>query len=209
MPLEQPARIALTHVRLGPSDWEAQGVVAPRELTAGPLLLDRFELTEGALAACVRAGACEGDVSAIDAGRAAMLSLSQAKQLCTWRGGRLPTDDEWTVAAMGAQGHRYPWGDTGAVCARAAFGLVSGPCAEGGRGPDTVGTRPAGRSPEGLFDMAGNAPEWTLASDGTPRLRGGSFASSLATELRGWISSSLSPSGAPLGGARCAHELLH
>lgn len=173
-------------VRIGPSDWEAQGVVEPRTITVATFRMDVFEIDVARHAACVRAGACAGPVAPHDPGRAAVLSFDEAAAVCRSEGARLPTDDEWTFAAMGTTGRRYPWGDTGAVCGRAAFGLVTGPCARGAAGPDTVGARPAGRSPEGVHDLAGNVAEWTTLASGERRLRGGSYASALATELRGW-----------------------
>jgi formylglycine-generating enzyme required for sulfatase activity len=197
---------------LGPSDWEAQGVVAPRTITVNGFEIDRFEIDRASYAACARAHRCpemtidddpfSASAGQADAYRAARLTLEQARAYCRDRGGRLPTDDEWTFAAMGRTGRRYPWGDTGAVCDRAVFGLVTGPCARGAKTPDTVGTRSRGASAEGLFDLAGNVAEWTESPSG-PRLRGGSYASSLATDLRGWRAETASTAS----GARCAYEL--
>lgn len=202
--------IAGGSVTVGPSDWEAQGVVAPRTITVTTFQLDRFEIDRASYAACVRAHRCpeptvDDDPFAArggeaDAFRAARLSVAEARAFCQDRRGRLPTDDEWTFAAMGKTARRYPWGDTGAVCDRAAYGLATGPCARGATLPDTVGTRSRGASPEGVFDLAGNVAEWTEANDG-PRVRGGSIASTLATELRGWRGDATSPHT----GARCAY----
>jgi formylglycine-generating enzyme len=211
-PIELAVAVPAATLALGPSDWEAQGVVSPRTLQTRPFWIDRFEISVGAYARCAQAGACPGPVPRGDTPRAALLSLPQASALCRYRGGRLPSDDEWTVAAMGAAGRRYPWGDTGAVCVRAAFGLSEGPCARGAVGPDTVGAHPLGRSPEGAHDLAGNVAEWTLSELGAPRLRGGSYASALATELRGWRASlprAGAPGSSPLAGeagGRCVYD---
>ncbi len=192
--------VAGGEVQLGPSDWEAQGVVAPRVVRAGPLSVDVFELDVATHAACVDAGACAGPVERADPGRAAALGLDEARALCAFTGARLPTDDEWTWLAMGASGRRYPWGDTGLVCSRAAFGLVDGPCARGARGPDLVGARPLGASPEGLHDLAGNVAEWVTVGEGA-RARGGAFSATAASELRGWRPES--PPDPRAVGARC------
>lgn len=186
---------------LGPADWEAQGVVDARELRVGTIDVDAFELDIATHAACVAAGACRGPTARGDAGRAAVLSFDEAKALCAFTGGRLPKDDEWTFIAMGAAARRYPWGDTGLVCSRAAFGLVDGPCARGAKSPDLAGARPAGKSPDGVYDLAGNVAEWTIAADGSARARGGSVGSRLPSDFRGWQSAEAA-AGA-LVGARC------
>jgi formylglycine-generating enzyme required for sulfatase activity len=200
-PVQERITYAGGSLRIGPSDWEAQGVVEAREITVGPFWLDRLEAHAGAHAACVAAGACPGPAPDEDPARAALLTLPEAEAYCRWRGGRLPTEDEWVFAAMGPKARRYPWGDTGAVCRRAAYGLTAGPCAAGATGPDTVGAHPAGASPEGAQDLAGNAPEWARQARGSAVLRGGSYRSALAAELRGW--SGAAPSEGR-GGARCA-----
>ncbi|HEU4410977.1 MAG TPA: SUMF1/EgtB/PvdO family nonheme iron enzyme [Polyangiaceae bacterium] len=208
LPREARVEFAGGLLSLRPSDWEADGAVEPRAAPVGPFALDRFEASVGRYAACVARGACPGPVPPGDPSRAALVSLEQAGALCAAEGGRLPLDDEWSWAASGPSSRRYPWGETGAVCRRAAFGLVEGPCAWGATGPDTVGARPAGATPEGLFDLAGNAPEWALGAGGRPRVRGGSFASRLAAELRSWRGAE-APGGAAGGraGVRCAYSI--
>ena len=73
----------------------------------------------------------------------------------------MPTDAEWLAAAH-AEAARYPWGDTGAVCRRAAWGLFSGPCANGADGPDSVGAHPSGSTIDGVHDLGGNVSEWVF-----------------------------------------------
>jgi hypothetical protein len=208
LPREGRVAFAGGALAFGPSDWEADGTVAPHAASVGPFALDRFEASVGRYAGCVARGACPGPVPPGDAARAALVSFEQARALCAAEGGELPGDDQWSWAAMGPRARRYPWGDTGAVCRRAAFGLVQGPCARGAVGPDTVGARPSGATPEGLFDMAGNAPEWVLGPGGRPRVRGGSFSSRLAAELRTWrsVDAAPGPEGARAG-ARCAYAI--
>jgi formylglycine-generating enzyme required for sulfatase activity len=204
-------RVAFAGGRLvvRPVDWEAQGApVEPHEARVGPFALDRFEASVGRYAACVARGACPPPVPPGDPPRAALLTLEQARALCAAEGGDLPSDDQWSWAAGGGGARRYPWGETGAVCRRAAFGLVEGPCARGATGPDTVGARPSGATPEGLFDVAGNAPEWALGERGRARTRGGSFASRLAAELRTWHGAEPpAHRGAERAGARCAYAV--
>jgi serine/threonine protein kinase/formylglycine-generating enzyme required for sulfatase activity len=91
-------------------------------------------------------------------------------------GARLCNELEWTRAARGADGRRYPHGDR----------LLKGDAnIEGtydrrpdGFGPDEAGTHPASVSPFGLHDLAGNAFEITrpLAPDLSDIvLRGGAW----------------------------------
>lgn len=192
-----------TTLHVGPSDWEAEGRVAPRTLHSGPFEMDAFEATVGHLA----------NAGVVDAARAANgLTRQKASEYCARRGGRLPSDSEWIIAASGHGGTRYPWGETGAVCRRAAWGLASGPCAWGtAGGPDTVGAHPAGDTPSGLHDMAGNVAEWVAPEPGSPEVgiaRGGSWQSSLASEIRTWARLELDPNQAdPRVGVRCAYDL--
>jgi len=197
--------IPQTELMVGPSDWEAEGRVAPRQVSAGPFAIDAFEVTDGKL----RCASCTAPLASYnpeDAARAASsVTFAEAETYCKSRSGRLPTDDEWLVAASGALGKRYPWGETGAVCRRAAFGLSGGPCATGARGPDTVGAHPLGDSPLLVHDLAGNVAEWVVADK--PTIRGGSFRTSLATELRTWAKEELPSANVrdPRIGFRCVY----
>lgn len=191
-----PARIpiAARELEFGASDWEARGEVTPRTIRTRAFWLDRYELSVADVTG-------EGP----DPGRAASgLSREQARALCTQRGGRLPTDDEWLAAAAGK---RYPWGDTGLVCRRAAWGLERGPCAHGAAGPDTVGAHPDGASRDGVHDLAGNVAEWVETVDGAGRVRGGSYADDFAANLRGWAAREVDPKVQDARiGARCAYD---
>lgn len=67
---------------------------------------------------------------------------------------RLPTEAEWEHAAKGPDGLEFPWGDT--------FDPAAANTRETGVHTTTpVGAFPAGRSPFGVYDMAGNVEEFT------------------------------------------------
>ncbi len=187
-----------TRLVVGPSDWEAEGRVAPRTIDVRAFDLDAYEapVATGPDAARARSG----------------LSFADADAYCRARGERLPTEDEWIAAAAGPPGvdqsaRRYPWGETGAVCRRGAWGLATGPCGTGGGGPDSVGAHPDGATPLGLQDMAGNVAEWTTRAGASPVAHGGSWRSALATELRTWSRLEVDPAAHDdRVGVRCARD---
>jgi formylglycine-generating enzyme required for sulfatase activity len=187
-------RIAAGHFKLGPGDWEAQGVVQPREIVIDQAYgLDVYEATVAGWNDCVKAGACAGLMREEPGRPARGVTFEQARQYCAWAGGTLPTDDEWLFAAAGDKARRYPWGDTGAVCSRAGWGLAHGPCAQGDAGPDWTGIHPGDVTPDGIADMGGSVAEWVVRADGTATTRGGCWASSFAAELRTWHESARAP----------------
>ena len=187
-------------------------------------LLAKYEIVVEQYEMCVAAGQCtpgstvDGELNGWGLNTSANgrsdhpqngLTWQQAKAFCGWvaPGGRLPSEAEWEVAAVGAQHHKYPWGDgpepecSSDVAVFNELGTTVGyGCGAGGTWP--VGSKVGGVSAVGALDIAGNVWEWVqdcqhndydgAPADGTEwatgcssyrTIRGGSFYNS-ATYLR-------------------------
>jgi formylglycine-generating enzyme len=201
----KPIRLGGGRLPAGASDW--QGPASAKAIDVAPFALDRGEVTVFQYAACVRSAACLALGGEREPGVPVTgVAPEDAEKYCRFVGGRLPTSAEWRFAASGVEGRRFPWGFTGLVCRRAAFGLVNGACSGEGSGPDLSGARPDGATPDGLVDLAGNVSEWTRDPDGRVRARGGSFRSRVAAELM-TAAVELAAPHAPYVGFRCAYAL--
>jgi formylglycine-generating enzyme required for sulfatase activity len=188
----------------GTADWE--GLPQPHtDIRVAAFDLDRAEVSVARFRLCTAAGACPKIADESEPGRPVRnVSPDEAAAFCVYAGGRLPSSDEWQFAAAGDAGRRYPWGNTGLVCRRATFGLVTGPCGRAASGPDFAGARPDGATPEGIEDLAGNVAEWTHEPDGSFVARGGSYRSELAGDLKTWAFEARQ-TRAPHVGFRCAY----
>ncbi len=130
---------------------------------------------------------CNAGVSGRENHPANCINYFQARKFCRSRGLRLPSHEEWELAARGAEGRTYPWGADDPKD-RACWGR------EGDGNPNSTCASAAfvtGNSALGLADMAGNVAEWTtmkkdgdLTEEASRVVRGGAWNSKKAEELR-------------------------
>jgi formylglycine-generating enzyme required for sulfatase activity len=158
-------------------------------------------------AACGVAPACPTGWSA---GRnpsqapARFMSWAQADAYCRWAGARLPTEQEWEKAARGTDGRIWPWGNEPDAT------RLQGKETSGGKAVALVGSFPAGDSPYGIADLAGNLWELTASPwpGGGHAMRGGSYLNALLQTHSAfrWASSG-EDRGADYLGFRCVVAL--
>gem|GEM_PF-855106 len=95
-----------------------------------------------------------------------------ADAFASYYGWSLPTDEEWEVAARADTEADYPWGNSDPTCEQANFSGCNA-------GFIPVG-QTSGISPFGVYDMAGNAWEWTSSffdgANDSYSFRGGSWS---------------------------------
>jgi formylglycine-generating enzyme required for sulfatase activity len=132
--------------------------------------IDIYEVTNSLYKVCEAEGVCEPPRSSrsqdhpdyytnprFDNYPVINVDWYQAVTYCQWRAARLPTEAEWEKAARGRDGRRYPWGE-GLDESLANFHWSVGDTTEAGDYED-------GKSPYGLYDMAGNVWEWVSSLD--------------------------------------------
>jgi sulfatase modifying factor 1 len=143
----------------------------PKRTQVASFFIDRTEVTVAAYRACVEAAKCSASTGGPKCNateKHALLqhpmncvSKDQAEQFCNTQQKRLPTSAEWEFAARGTDGRTYPWGNEAPaeqVCWQGRAGAES-------KKTCPVGSFPAGASPFGAVDMAGNVAEWTSTAD--------------------------------------------
>ena len=188
--------------------------------------MDKYEVTVGQYAAFLQAKGIDPpsdwktmNQSAHQKRPVANVDWADAFAFCKWAGKRLPTEAEWEKAARGTDDRLYPWGNEAPTPLHANFGK-SDWNNHGVLAP--IGTFEAGKSPYGMYDMAGNVWEWVNdwydynyykaspsqnpagpSSGGTKVIRGGAWNSN-PRAMRSANRSLISPTDQGLNGFRCA-----
>jgi len=145
-----------------------------RTVELGAFAIDRTEVTNQAYRACLAAGQCAQPRVPANAAANVLIDPTlatfpvvyvdweNANAYCTWMDQRLPTAEEWEVAASFAPAtqrvYRFPWGDQ-------FDPLLTNNSATPDNATQPVAQyHPFGNSPFGLTDMAGNVAEWTATA---------------------------------------------
>jgi formylglycine-generating enzyme required for sulfatase activity len=127
--------------------------------------IGKYEVSNYQYGLCVKYGDCTVPIVPTDFKDDAIkdlpvvnVTLFQANTYCQWLGQRLPNQFEWERAARGPDLYEWPWGNDQEPTPETA----NMPWKEfSPEGLQPVISNPDGKSPEGIYNLMGNASEWT------------------------------------------------
>ena len=190
IPVETTVResdgMTMAHIPAGPfimgsDDGEADE--APmHEVYLDSFWMDVTEITNEMYGLCVEEGSCKlprqtgsytqasyfGDPKFAEY-PVVYVDWSMANAYCQWAGAHLPSEAQWEKAASGGDDRLFPWGDDWDVDQHKRLNFADGKNPEttsdvtlndGFRENAPVGSFSAGKSPYGIYDLAGNVWEW-------------------------------------------------
>jgi formylglycine-generating enzyme required for sulfatase activity len=176
-----------------------------RSVTTSGFRIDRFEATVLEYQRCVAAQACPlltRSYQRKDLQKSIVpLTYSQAYEYCRWRGARIPTNEEWEIAARGRDERIYPWGNEYSS-KRLASGKMIKEYDVGIYSYFEPGSAPAGNSESGISDLAGTLPEFSVSRSGKVYLRGAT-ADGLITNPRDVLSTRMVSNSSNYAAVRC------
>ena len=148
-----------------------------RQVEVRPFEIDRFEVTvaqfrkfEEATGRSVSAARRHGgrELGLPPGAPMVEVDYEEAAAYAAWAGKRLPTSEEWELAARGTDERRFTWGGE----------FAPGKANVGTAQAALVGSHPEDVSPSGCYDLGGNVSEWTSGRGARPAtflMRGAAF----------------------------------
>lgn len=151
---------------MGRGDGKSEAEKPAHKVTVNPFYMDVYETTNEQYAAFIKAAGVKppaewkNGIYPASGARFPVVGVNwdDANAYAKWAGKRLPTEEEWEFTARGASNYLYPWGNSW---------QTGNANAEGASQAFMEVGKSKGASPFGIYDMSGNAWEWT-ASDFKP-----------------------------------------